>query len=127
MSLSGMPRALARAINPVALPARLDWAAEALLCLDSTAAEISARSAFLDTVASPLVITPGSNVDMVEVAEGVVTRMEGLLTASTASVATSAQRVAAAAENTTVRIVECILQTSCRANAASRTEVTGVR
>jgi hypothetical protein len=50
------------------------------------------------------VITPGSNVDVVEVAEGDVTRMEGLLTASTAS----AQSVAAAAENTTVRIVECI-------------------
>src|ERR1700687_421974 len=127
MSLSAIPRALARAISPAALPARSDCAAEALLCLDSTAAEISARSGCLDTVPSPLVIIPGSNVDVVEVAEGVVTRMEGLLTARTASVAASAQRAAAAAETTTVRIVECILQTSCRANAASRRGVTGVR
>src|ERR1700720_2831807 len=124
MSLSAMPRALARAIKPNALPVRSDCAAEAVLCLDSTAAEISARSGFLETVASPLVITAGSNVDVVEVAEGVVTRMEGLLTATTATVAASAHRVAAAAENTTVRTVGCILQTSCRANAASRHRVT---
>src|SRR5713101_5235033 len=126
MSLSAIPSALARAISPPALPARSDCAADALDCLDSTAAEINARSGFLDTVASPLVITPGSNVDVVDVAEGEVTRMEdGLLTASTASVAMSAQSVAAPAENTTVRIVDCIWRSSCRLNAASRGRVTG--
>src|SRR5216684_2359338 len=84
MSLSAIPSALAREISPAAFPARSDCAAAALLCLDSTAADINARSGFLDTVASPLVITPGSNVDVVEVADGEVTRREGgLLTAST--------------------------------------------
>src|SRR5713226_6749919 len=125
MSLSGIPSALARAISPAALPARSDCAADALDCLESTAAEISARSGFLDTIASPLVITPGSNVDVVEDAEGAATRIEGLLTASTANVAVSAQSVAAAADNATVRIVDCILQTSCHANAAAHGWVTG--
>src|SRR4029077_6248936 len=114
MSLSAIPSALARAISPAALPARSDWAADALLCFDSTAAEITARSGFLDTVASPVVITPGSNVDVVDVAEGEGSRIEGgLLTARTASVASSAHSVAAAAESTTVRMVDCILR-SCR-------------
>src|SRR5260370_7758352 len=112
MSLSGIPSALARAISPAAFPARSDCAADALDCLDSTATEINARSGFLDTIASPLVITPGSNVDVVEEAEGAATRIEGLLTASTANVAVSAQSVAAAADNTTVRIVDCILHPS---------------
>src|SRR5712692_2895489 len=128
MSLSAIPSALAREIRPAALPARSDCAAAALLCLDSTAADINARSGFLDTVASPLVNTPGSNVDVVEVADGEVTRREGcLLTASTANVAMSAQRVAAAAENTTVRKLDCISLTSCRPNAASPGRVTGAR
>src|SRR5260370_28661786 len=124
MSLSGIPSALARAISPAAFPARSDCGADALDCLDSTATEINARSGFLDTIGSPLVITPGSNVDVVEEAEGAATRIEGLLTASTANVAVSAQSVAAAADNTTVRIVDCILQTSCHANAASPGRVT---
>src|SRR5260370_38046607 len=63
-------------------------------------------------------MTPGSNVDVVEDAEGAPIRIEGLLTASTANVAMSAHKVAAAADKTTVRKVDCILQTSCRANAA---------
>src|SRR5260370_31147850 len=49
----------------------------------------------------------------------------GLLTASTASVAASAQSVAAEAEKTTVRKVDCILRSSCRVNAASHAGVTG--
>jgi len=53
------------------------------------------------------VITPGSKVDVVDEAEGAPTRIEGLLTASTANVAVSAQSVAAAADNTTGRIVDC--------------------
>src|SRR2546425_6333064 len=124
MSLSAIPSALARAISPAAFPARSDCAADALDCLDSTATEIRARSGFLDTIASPLVITPGSKVDVVEDAEGAATRIGGLLTASTANVAVSAQSVAAAADNATVRIVDCILLTSCHANAASHGRVT---
>src|SRR5260370_3984274 len=119
MSLSAIPSALARAISPAAFPARSDCAVAALDCLDSTAAEISARSGFLDTIAAPLVITPGSNVDVVEDAEGAATRIEGLLTASTANVAVSAQSVAAAADNPTGRIVNCNFQTSLSANAPS--------
>src|SRR5260370_21013388 len=104
MSLSAIPRALARALRPAALPARSDCAADAVLCLDSTEAEISAKSGFLDTVASPVVITPGSKEEVVDVAEGEATRTEdGLLTASTASVAASAQSVAAEADKTTAR------------------------
>src|SRR5260370_29505975 len=126
MSLSAIPRALARAISRAALAARSDCAADAVLCLDSTDAEISAKSGFLDTVASPVVITPGSKEEVVDVAEGEVNRMEGgLLTASTASVAASAQSVAAEAEKTTVRKVDCILRSSCRVNAASHAGVTG--
>src|SRR5437870_10445498 len=110
MSLSGMPSAFARAINFEALPARSCCAAEAVFSLDSTPTYTIARSGFLDTVASPLVITPGLNVDVVAtLAEGAVTRMVGRLTASTPSVAVRAHNVAAAAEMTAVRKVDCIL------------------
>src|SRR5260370_9415696 len=112
MSLSGIPSALARAISPAAFPARSDCAADALDCLESTATEINARSGFLDTIASPLVMTPGSNVDVVEDAEGAPIRIEGLLTASTASAAVSAHKVAAAPDKPTVRKVDSILHTS---------------
>src|SRR5260370_23448374 len=124
MSLSAIPSALARAISPAAFPARSGCAADGVDCLDSTAAEIRARSGFLDTIASPLVITPGSNVDVVEDAEGAATRIEGLLTASTANVAVSAQRVAAAADNATVRRVDSIVQISCHPNPAPHGRVT---
>src|SRR6202023_1979377 len=109
MSLSGMPSAFARATNFEAFAARSRCAADAVFSLDSTPTYTIARSGFLDTIASPLVMTPGEKVDGVAtLADGAVTRMVGRLTASTASVAVSAQSVAAAAEITAVRRVDCI-------------------
>src|SRR5258706_3414456 len=110
MSLSAMPSAFARAISFPALAARSCCAAVAVLSLDSTPTEISARSGFLDTSPSPLVITPGSNVDEADEADGAASNIEGrLTTASTASVAASAQSVAMAAESATVRRVDGML------------------
>src|SRR5260370_19968362 len=108
MSLSAMPSAFARAISLPALAARSCCAAVAVLSFDSTPTEISARSGFLDTSPSPLVITPGSNVEPVDEADGAASNIEGRLTASTARVATSAHRVPTAAENATVRKVDCM-------------------
>src|SRR5713226_524071 len=123
MSLSAMPSAFARAISLPALAARSCCAAVAVLSFDSTPTEISARSGFLDTSPSPLVITPGSNVDVPVVADeadGAASNIEGrLTTASTAS-------VAMAAENATVRRVDGMFcRSSCRANATTGHRVTG--
>jgi hypothetical protein len=63
----------------------------------------------LETIASPLVITPRSNVAVVDEADGAASNIEGRLTASTARVATSAHRVPTAAENATVRKVDGML------------------
>src|ERR1700730_14883505 len=109
MSLSGMPSAFARAINFEALAARSCCAADAVVSLDWTPTYTISRSGFLDTIASPLVITQGEKVDGVaRLADGAVTRMVGRLTASPASVAVSAQSVAAAAEITAVGRVDCV-------------------
>src|SRR5712692_11203182 len=106
MSLSAIPSAFARAINLLALVARSCCAADAVFCLESTPTEITARSGFLETIASPLVITPGSNVAVVDEADGAASSIVGRLIASTARVATSAHRVPTAAENATVRKVD---------------------
>ncbi len=104
MSLSAMPSDLARAINLPALPARTCCAAEALDSFASTPTHTTARSGFLDTRPLPLVITPGSNVVVVfEDAEGAISKTDGRLIASTASVAMIAQSVPMAAVNATVR------------------------
>src|SRR4029077_4861479 len=106
MSLSATPSAFTRAISLPALAARSCCAAEALLSLDSTPTEINARSGFLDTIASPLVMTAGSNVVELDGAVGLVSNSEGRLPGSPASGAMSAHRVPAAAEYATVRKVD---------------------
>src|SRR5256885_13952225 len=106
MSLSGIPRALARAMSLPALLARSCCAAAALDCLDSSPTQTTARSGLLDTRAVPLGITPGSKVVALEGAEGAARGMEGVLTAGTARVAVRAQSVPMAAESVMVQEVD---------------------
>src|ERR1700693_4303433 len=104
MSLSAMPRDLARAISLLALPARSFWAADAVGFSDSTPADRKATSGFFDTIASPLLNTPGVNVDVdCGTAAGAATTIWVRVAAITANVTATAQAVAMTPENRTGR------------------------
>jgi hypothetical protein len=66
-------------------------------------------SGLLETVASPLVITPAANEGVLDEAAGDVTKTGGRLPAATEMATTSAHSDAVAAETRTTRIDECML------------------
>src|ERR1700730_17016498 len=104
MSLSAMPRALARAISLPALLARSFWAADAVGFSDSTPADRNAISGLFDTIASPLLNTPGVKVGVdCGTAPGAATTIWVRIAAMTANVTATAHAAAMAPENRTGR------------------------